>query len=44
MWPIKMTLTGIIIPGHSKHLNNGNEGVLDIPQSSNTGALIPDAV
>ena len=33
IWPIDRTLSGAITPGHSGPGNNGNDGVLHIPQS-----------
>ena len=30
-----MILSGVTTPGHSGPVNDGNEGVLDIPQSPN---------
>ena len=42
-WPIDGTLTGAITPGQSGPGSNGNEGVLQISQSSGTGASLLDA-
>ena len=39
IWPLDRTLLDVTTPGQSRPGNNGNEGVLGIPQSSSiTGA------
>ena len=44
IWPIDRTLSGIISPGQSGPGSNGNEGVLDIIQSSRAGASPSDCL
>ena len=44
IWPIDGTLTGTTTLGQSGPKSNGNEGVLQLPQSSKTGTLALDAV
>ena len=39
-----MNLTDAILPGQSGPESNGNEGVLNTPQTSKTNALLLDAV
>ena len=42
--PIDRTLSGATTPGQSGPGSDGNEGVLHIPQSSKTGASLPDGL
>ena len=39
IWHIDRILLGVTTPGRSRPDNNGNKGVLHIPQSFKTGAL-----
>ena len=41
IWPIDKTLSGASTPGQSAHGNDGNEGVLHIPQSSSITEASP---
>ena len=41
IWPIDRTLSGAAIPGQSGPVNDGNEGVLCIPQSSSIIGISP---
>ena len=41
IWPKDRTLSGATIPGQSGPGNDGNEGVLHIPQSSNITEIWP---
>ena len=44
VWPIDRILLGATTLGQSRQGSNGNEGVLYIPQSSKTGALLSDGL
>ena len=44
IWPIDGILLGATAPGQSGAGSNGNEGVLNIPQSSSAGALLLDGL
>ena len=41
IWPIDWTLSGATTPGQSVPGNNGNKGVLHIPQSSSITETLP---
>ena len=41
IWPIDMTLSGVITPGQSRFGSNGNEGALCVPQSSSITEASP---
>ena len=41
IWPKDRTLSGATTPGQSGRGNDGNEGVLRIPQSSNITGISP---
>ena len=44
IWPIDRTLSDATTPGQSGLRSNGNEGVLQIPQSSKPGASLSDCL
>ena len=44
IWPIDRAVLGATAPGQSGHGSNGNEGVLNIPQSSRAGATPSDGL
>ena len=44
MWPVDGALTGTTNSSQTEPQSNGNEGVLDIPQSFRIGASPSDAV